>query len=377
MAGIQVALHGECEVIRQIDVGVSDGVHRVTNGIDPVQLVLPDEVTVLELVTCNLYLSVGIGIRTTVVLLVAKLIEDILTGVHVVQVNGIDRGNVTAVHEGVGITAIARAIGRVVSLMRYVHIEAALEPFYRLNVHGSTARDTVEARGLQVTVLIQITYREEVVGLVVSTVGIDVVLLTESVVDSLVIPVEVLSIGTLDAVGCQLTVGGKQGIVGHIEDIQIQTVCNQVLCSVFSSGGGIVTSRHTVVLQGQPLSLHPLACIHHIILGDTTAVGTQLDVGSHVQLTLLTLLGGNQDHTVRGAVTIEGCRSGVLQDRHRLDILRVQVRDVTTIGHTVEDIQRRAATIDGTDTTDTDRRILTRYTIGAVHLNTRHHTFQG
>ena len=63
----------------------------------------------------------------------------------------------------------------------------------------------------------------------------------------------------------------------------------------------------------QPLSLHPLVGLHHIVLGNTTGKGTQLNVGSHVQLTLLTYLGGDQNHTVRSTVTIQGSRGSVLQ----------------------------------------------------------------
>ena len=62
VTSIQVAFQGECEVIRQIEISVSNSVHGVTNGIVLVQLVLPDEVTVLELVTCNLYLAIAINV---------------------------------------------------------------------------------------------------------------------------------------------------------------------------------------------------------------------------------------------------------------------------------------------------------------------------
>ena len=269
--------------------------------------------TVCKLVTGNLYLSVGINIRATVVLLVAELVEDILTSVHIVQVYGIDGRNVTTIHEGVGVTAIAGTVAGVECLMGSIDVQTGLEPLLRLHVNHCTTRDTVEARGLQVTVLVQITYREQVVGLIGSTVGAQVVLLTLSVVDSLVIPVEILTIGTLHGCGCQLTVRGKQGIVSSLIDVQIQTVCNQVLRSVGGSCSSIVASSYTIVLHIQPLSLHPLVGTHHVVLGNTTAVSTQLHVEVDVQLTLLTLLGGDQDHTVRSTVTIQSCRGSVLQ----------------------------------------------------------------
>ena len=101
---IQVTLQCEGEVVRQIEISVSNSVHSVTNGIVLVQLVLPNEVTILELITGNNYLTIVIKIRATIVLLVTEVIENILTGIHVVQVNRIDRCNVTAIHEWVGVT---------------------------------------------------------------------------------------------------------------------------------------------------------------------------------------------------------------------------------------------------------------------------------
>ena len=62
MTSVQVTFQSEGEVVRQIDVSVSDGVHRVTDGLVLIQLVLPDEVTVLELVTGNLYLTILVNV---------------------------------------------------------------------------------------------------------------------------------------------------------------------------------------------------------------------------------------------------------------------------------------------------------------------------
>ena len=158
------------------------------------------------------------------------------------QVYRIDRRNVTAVHPGVGVCVCTCAVTSIEGLVCSVYIETSLEPLHGLYVHSSTTRKTIKARGLDVTILLQITYREQVVGLISSTVGIDVVLLTETVTDSLVEPVEVLTISTLHAGGGQLTIAGKQCIVSSIVDVQVQTIGNQVLRSVGSCRSSIVAS---------------------------------------------------------------------------------------------------------------------------------------
>ena len=149
-----------------------------------------------------------------------------------------------------------------------------------------------------------------------------------------------------------------------------------MLRCVCTSGSSTCTSAHLVVLHVLPLGLHPLAGIQTIVLSSTAAVCTLLYVQVHVQLTLLTLLGGNQDNTVRGAVTIQSSRSSILKYRHALDVLRVQVADVTTIWHTIKYVQWVSVTIHSSHTTDADRGILTRSTHTTVHAYTSHSSLQ-
>ena len=159
--------------------------------------------------------------------------------------------------------------------------------------------------------------------------------------DGLLIPVEVVGVGTLDTgIAHQLAIGCKQGIVSLIIDIQIDAVSNDILTGISTCSSSIVASSHTIVLQVQPLSLHPLVGTQAVVLGDTAHVDTLLHVECHVHLALLTLLGSDQDHTVRSTVTIQSSRSSIFQNRHALDVLRVQVRDITIIRHTIQDVER-------------------------------------
>ena len=77
-----------------------------------------------------------------------------------------------------------------------------------------------------------------------------------------------------------------------------------------------------------------------------------------VHLAFPTRLGGDQDHTVCTTATVDsGCRS-VLQNLHRLDIIRREELNVRG-DHTVHYIQRVVATDSRTDTADTDGSGLT------------------
>ena len=90
-----------------------------------------------------------------------------------------------------------------------------------------------------------------------------------------------------------------------------------------------------------------------------------------------TALGGDNHNTSRGTVTIQGCRSSILQHRHALDIIRVQVCNVTIVDDTIDNIKRLVATVERTNTTNADVRLGTWLTIGVVHLHTRSSTFKG
>ena len=80
---------------------------------------------------------------------------------------------------------------------------------------------------------------------------------------------------------------------------------------------------------------------------------------------LLTALGGDHDHTVGSAATIQSSSGSTLQNGHVLDVVRVDARQTTLgagmthsltcgllEGHTVNDIQGLVVTVDRADTAD-------------------------
>ena len=120
-----------------------------------------------------------------------------------------------------------------------------------------------------------------------------------------------------------------------------------------------------VVGPGHPVQRFGFGIVRQrvVVIGEVGETGAGLEVGG--QLPGLAFLGGDQDHTVGGAGTVEGSRGGVLQDGDGLDIARVEEVHraggdvsggiVTTGGrYAVDDVERLVAGIEGAETTDGD-----------------------
>ena len=77
VADVEVSVEGEGEVLKEVELGGADGIHRVADADVLVQFVLPDDVTVYILVAGVDLLAVLIEIVTGVILLVAVSVEDV------------------------------------------------------------------------------------------------------------------------------------------------------------------------------------------------------------------------------------------------------------------------------------------------------------
>ena len=376
-AEVEVAVEGEGEVFQEVELDRRDGVHRVAGALVLVELVLPDDVAVHVLVTGIDLNTVLVVIVTRVILLFAVRVKDVFTRVDVVEVHRIDRRDVTAVHERVHIGVGTRGSIEV-ALVRGVDVEAQFHVRGGFHVDGGTTGEAVEAGGPQVTVLIQITQGEVVVCLVGGTGCGSVVFLAETGLDGLTEPVKVVLITLEDGgIGSQLAIL-EEGVRRFVPDVEFEAVADQVRVRISGSiGSRVAIIVLTVVLEGHPVDIHKLTGVSQVVFRNTSLVHTGRSAERDVQASRLAFLGGDQDHTVGSAVTVQGCGSGVLQDGHGLDISRVQVRQVTTVGYAVDDIHRAGATIHGTVTTDHDGRVGTRVTEGAVDLHAGHRTFQG
>ena len=118
-----------------------------------------------------------------------------------------------------------------------------------------------------------------------------------------------------------------------------------------------------------------LVGIHNVISAAGNPVNAEVALIVHLQgLVFLTALGRDDNHTVGSTRTVDSTCRSVLQHLNGLDVVRREVTDSCTHGHTVNDIER-SSTSERTDTTDTYRWVGTRLTVRG-NLYTSHLTFQ-
>ena len=152
--------------------------------------------------------------------------------------------------------------------------------------------------------------------------------------------------------------------------LPIRIVCIGLRCTIgVVELQGIHRGRNTCVGYRIQINSTPLLRAEHIeFLRYGLQAGTIPDV--HTQAVFLRTLGRDNNDTIGSTRTIDGGRSRILEHLNRLDIARVQRTQVLIGGNTINHIQG-VASVNRTDTTDTDTCPLrARRSIG-VHLNTR------
>ena len=110
----------------------------------------------------------------------------------------------------------------------------------------------------------------------------------------------------------------------------------------------------------------------HVVLLQRFRVDAPLGVDRHDGVARLRLFGGDHNHAVGAAGAVQSVRSGVLEDGHRLDVVRVQVVQVAFIGHAIHNPERLLAGVDRTETADADRGGLAEISRRAGGLHTGH-----
>ena len=155
----------------------------------------------------------------------------------------------------------------------------------------------------------------------------------------------------------QLVVLGDAGLVGVVEPV-----------------GLVLEARRDVDIE----FLRVFAVLIHIQdLKGTRHVG-HAHVGGEIhprRLVAAALLGGDEHDAVRRAGTVDGRGGGVLEDLHRLDVVRGQVGDgvgALTHGNAVHDVQRVVGRSDGAVAADADRHAGARQTAGLLDLDAGH-----
>ena len=90
-----------------------------------------------------------------------------------------------------------------------------------------------------------------------------------------------------------------------------------------------------------------------------------------------TLLGCNENYTIRTTATIDSCCRSILQNFNRLNIVGVQVGKTTLHRNTIYYIERVATGVDGTYTTNANAYATLWVSARYSYLYTRHLTCQG
>ena len=170
----------------------------------------------------------------------------------------------------------------------------------------------------------------------------------------------VLTVGiTQRSVGVDLEVGTDEFLtIRNGVNLITQTAVLLVEEVVVGVGVGLchgVTAIEVLVVHELIISLIVLGRIrNYIVIGNQAGVGTPTGVETHGSFTGLAFLGGDDNNTIGAAVTVNGGSSGILQDRHGLNVARVDVGDFSFIGNAIYNDERAGACIHGTDTTDAD-----------------------
>ena len=248
--------------------------------------------------------------------------------------------------------------------MRVAHVSTDLQPLLHLIVNVQTSGVTLHVRVVYDTAILQVTSAGVVVQLVGHAAEADVILLTERVVESLVVPVirciVVLTVAVTQlGIGVQAQVGTHQVLtLWHCEDLVTQTtivlVVDVPVSKVISLSGtlAIVDLRVVELLE---VSLVVLTGISdHVVLRNQTAVRTPLGIELDLCLLVTTLLGGDQHNTVSTTCTVDGTGRSILQHGHRLYVVRVDRVQRTIVRHTIEHDQRAVTSRHRTDTTHAD-----------------------
>ena len=112
-------------------------------------------------------------------------------------------------------------------------------------------------------------------------------------------------------------------------------LCVQVQTVVRGISHGVEAVVHGCLSHGCGI-LRCVGQIHHRLL--VVELGSQVGREVHLHLVaLLTATGGDDDHTVGSARSVDRGRGSVLQHLHRLDIVHVQSVQVSRCRHTVDD----------------------------------------
>ena len=245
------------------------------------------------------------------------------------------------------------------------HIQVRFEPIRHLRRDVGTSAVTLEVRSLQDTVLVHIAQREHILGLFC---------ILQQGIHPVLVPYR-LCIGTHHA-RSRINDVVPRIVLKRIVEFAAQGSAQILAGGSLCIGPSITIGESIAVAQSLVSQLHEVLLSHHVILVDGARRPTHGRTPCHVGLAFLTLFGRNHDNAVGATSAIQRAGRSILQDSHRLNVRRVDVRQRTVIRNTVHHIQRTGRSIDRTITTDDDRSRLARLSGAGSRQDTRSLSFK-
>ena len=249
-------------------------------------------------------------------------------------------------------------------------VTAALEPFVHLGVHRGLAGVARVAGRRGGTFLIEVAAGHEISDLVAAAGITQVVILRETRRED-----DILPVGIDDDAGATRHVAAGVERLFHI----VRVPAGEAL--------GLEVGRLDIVTRFQIAHERLLVIfggVHHLV-GLRHGTKTELGVEVHVTAARLAALGGDDYHAIGGTGAVKGGCGGILQHRDGFDVLRVdgghdaagrvgigRVLRIAGIGggHAIDHIERFSRSVQGTRTTDTERRRGARLAGSSGHLET-------
>ena len=183
-----------------------------------------------------------------------------------------------------------------------------------------------------------------------------------------VVQTDVISVVGTAATEVHIVILADTRLEHLVEPVGVCAV-HEVILAVFTHA--VATGqRCATVGAGLSKVVAVLVGIHQVVGAAGNLVDTEVALVVELQrLVLLTILRGDDDHTVCSTRTVDSTCRCVLQHLNGLDVVRREVADGSTHGHAVNDVQRGCAT-KRTNTTDAHRRVGTGLTVrGDLHTS--------
>ena len=251
--------------------------------------------------------------------------------------------------------------------MDVTDVSADVEPLLDLVVGTQAGADTLVTGVLDDTVLIEVAEAGVEGGTVRAAVDTEAVILSKGGLVGHALPIvglEPVGLATVLIRDCKTEGRGR---------VELAVGADELLAS--GNGIDLVPEILDHILVGLDVGLlegHTLVVVvvveeHRVrglvVLGgigdglivlDGTGVHAPLGVEVDDGVAAAAFLGGDEDDAGGAASAVEGCRSGVLKDGHRLDVTLGDVGKGCGIGRSVHDDERVCACVHGGDTADLD-----------------------